>query len=391
MSTLTPAQPQLLSQINERSVLRLLQSNGPCSRAEMTRRIGTTAPTVSKAVASLLRSGLLEEFDAAESGRGRPARRLRLATRTAQVLALVIDAGTCRIVSASLDGTVHTTSGITFRTPRTYDELLRRVCDYAVALSDRDGVRTLGMGISMPGLIDSRTQKGLLSPNLPITDGHSPGIDLANRLGIETILVHECKGQCLAERHFGDAAETDNFVIIDATVGLGLGAVSGGRLQVGSGGYAGEIGHIPVVPDGLVCGCGRRGCLETVASDSAFSRLLSLRLGRPCSVQDIVEPARAGEIDVSSELAAVLPYLATAATMAINLFNPERLYVCSELFDLGDHVLTRLIEQTEFRALRPSFTGCRISRARGSKCEGAVAAIIEHLTESRVQGGDPFP
>lgn len=388
MSTLTPVQPQLLSQINERSVLRLLHTNGPCSRAEMTRQIGATAPTVSKAVASLLRSGLLEEFDAAEPSRGRPARRLRLATKTAQVLGLVIDAGTCSIVSACLDGHLHADSGITFRTPDTYDELLSRVCDYVAALADCVGVRTLGIGISMPGLIDSRDQKGLLSPNLPITDGHSPGIDLSQRLGLQTILVHECQGQCLAERHFGDAAETDNFVILDATVGLGLGAFSCGRLQVGSAGYAGEIGHIPIVSDGLACGCGRRGCLETVASDSAFSRLLSQRLGRPCDVENVVEQARAGEIDVSGELDAVIPHLATAATMAINLFNPERLYVCSKLFDLGDHVLARLIEQTESRALRPSFRDCRISRARGSKREGAVASIIEYLTESRVHGSE---
>ena len=74
------AQPQLLSQMNERSVLRLLQSTGPCSRADVTRQLGATAPTVSKAVASLLRSGLLEEFDAPSNGRGRPARQLRLAT-----------------------------------------------------------------------------------------------------------------------------------------------------------------------------------------------------------------------------------------------------------------------------------------------------------------------
>lgn len=179
MSTLATVQPQLLSQINERAVLRLLQSSGPCSRAEMTRRMGATAPTVSKAVASLLSSGLLEEFDAAESSRGRPARRLRLATATAQVLGLVIDAGTCQIVPAGLDGQLHSTNEIRFQTPNSYEQLLTTVCEYVTALSDRDGVRTLGLGISMPGLIDSREQRGLLSPNLPITNGHSPGIDLA--------------------------------------------------------------------------------------------------------------------------------------------------------------------------------------------------------------------
>ena len=388
MSTLATVQPQLLSQINERAVLRLLQSSGPCSRAEMTRRMGATAPTVSKAVASLLSSGLLEEFDAAESSRGRPARRLRLATATAQVLGLVIDAGTCQIVPAGLDGQLHSTNEIRFQTPNSYEQLLITVCEYVTALSDRDGVRTLGLGISMPGLIDSREQRGLLSPNLPITNGHSPGIDLAERLSIETTLVDECQGLCLAQRHFGDAAETENFIVLDATIGLGLGVISAGRVQTGSDGYAGEIGHLPIVAGGEPCGCGRSGCLETVASDSAFERRISRRLQRPCSIGDIAEQVNTSEIDIRDELSEVLSHLSFALTTAVNLFNPERLFVCSGLFDLGDYVLDELIELTEARALRPSFDGCQISRARGSKLEGSVAAIIEHLTDSRVRHGD---
>lgn len=383
-------QPQLLSQINERSVLRLLQTSGPCSRAEITRRMDATAPTVSKAVASLLRSGLLEEVDAPESGRGRPARRLRLATTSAQVLGLVIDAGTCRLVSAGLDGRLHSPDGVAFRTPSSYDELGRTASECAAALTERQGVRTLGLGISMPGLIDCREQVGLLSPNVPITNGHSPGIDLSEKLGLTTALVHECQALCLAERHFGDAAETDHFVILDATIGLGLGAVSNGRLQTGRDGFAGEIGHLPIVPDGLPCGCGRRGCLETVASDAAFERLVSQQLGRPCPLNDIIDQASAGKLDIAAALSEVLHHLAFAVTMTINLFNPERVYVSSQLFDLGDHVLARLIELTEARALRPSFAGCRIVRARGSKREGAVAAIIEHLTDSRVQTIEPY-
>ena len=69
-------QPKLLSQLNERAVLRVLQTNGPSSRAEVTRLAGVTRPTVSKAVSSLLKSGFLEEFDAPENNRGRPAKLL---------------------------------------------------------------------------------------------------------------------------------------------------------------------------------------------------------------------------------------------------------------------------------------------------------------------------
>src|SRR5687768_13358376 len=90
-------QPSLLSKMNERQVLRTLQARGPLSRAEVARHSGISAPTASRAVEALLRAGLLEEGEATGLARGRPGKKLRLASSTAQVLGLVIDAGRCRL------------------------------------------------------------------------------------------------------------------------------------------------------------------------------------------------------------------------------------------------------------------------------------------------------
>src|ERR1041384_6694881 len=89
-------QPSLLSRMNERQVLRAIQAHGPMSRAEVARFAGISAPTASKAVEALIRGGWLEEGDAPELVRGRPARKLRLPGSSAQVLGLVIDADFCR-------------------------------------------------------------------------------------------------------------------------------------------------------------------------------------------------------------------------------------------------------------------------------------------------------
>src|SRR5262249_28843246 len=87
-SAITTIRPALVGKLNERQVLRLIQTRGPLSRAEVARESGLSAPTVSKAVASLLKAGLLEEADAPELARGRPAPKLRLATVSAQVLGI---------------------------------------------------------------------------------------------------------------------------------------------------------------------------------------------------------------------------------------------------------------------------------------------------------------
>jgi predicted NBD/HSP70 family sugar kinase len=388
MSTVATAQPQLLSQINERLVLRVLQSTGPCSRADVTRQLGVTAPTVSKAVASLLRSGLLEEFDAPSNGRGRPARQLRLASEKAQVIGVVIDAGICRIVLASLDGTLVDDSEIQFRTPDTYVELIDTAADQIATLL-RSDVQTLGLGVSLPGLIDSNAQRGLLSPNVPMTDGHSPSEDLSFKLGLPSVLLQECHALCLAERQYGNARSLDDFAMLDASTGVGLGVLTAGRLLTGKSGLAGEIGHLPMEPNGHPCGCGRQGCLETLASDTALARLVSERLGQNISIEEIIPLVGSGELSVGRELGQVTKHLAFALATSINLFNPSTLFVCSRMFDLDNTLLDQLREQTERLALKPSFETCHIERARGSKREGTIAGIIEYLTDSRVQLARP--
>jgi N-acetylglucosamine repressor len=400
VSNASVVQPALLGRINERQVLRAIQALGPLSRAEVARHAGMSAPTASKAVESLLRAGLLEEVEGPEiagpskangiptsalpAGRGRPARKLRLASRTAQVLGLVIDAAECRLVSAGLDGRLHEDASPAFATPDSYAALIESAASHAKRRIERSGINTLGLGISMPGLIDYRQSRGALSPNVPITDGQTPGIDLAARLGIECVLVQETHALCLAERYYGEARGIDDFAMLDVATGVGLGVMSGGRMLTGHSGLAGEIGHITVQPDGRLCGCGNTGCLETLACDSALAREVSERLGRNLSIEDVIALGRSGEPALSEELGTIVRYLGIGLAAVINLFNPSHLFVHGRLFAVDESLFERVVEETRGRTLAPAFADCRIVQARGSKRQGAVAAIIEHLTNAVV-------
>ncbi len=384
MSDLSVVRPALLSKINERKVLRTIQSRGPLSRADVARHAGVTPPTASKAVEALLNARLLEEEEAVEVTLGRPARRLRLATRRAQVLGLVIDAEQCRVVSTGLDGKIRPDRTAQFSTPETYEQFLKQAMVHLSAFLGRPEMMTLGLGISMPGLIDKRRRRGLLSPNVPITDQRSPDRDLEQRLGIECIMEQEEHALCLAERAFGDARGLGDFAMLDISTGVGLGVMSGGRLLTGHSGLAGEIGHITVDIAGRRCGCGNYGCLETVASDSALAWMISQRLGRKVTIEEVVELTQRGELSAAAELESLCRYLAVGLAAVINLFNPSSLFLHGELLALDSDFFPRLIAETQRRALPPSFADCRIVQARGSKRQGAIAAIIEHLFESVV-------
>ncbi len=86
-------------------------------------------------------------------------------------------------------------------------------------------------------------------------------------------ILNDAKSACLAESNFGLANNKENVLVISMDWGIGLGVIIDGKVYQGSSGFAGEFGHIPLVDDGLLCHCGKRGCLETVASGLALTRM----------------------------------------------------------------------------------------------------------------------
>lgn len=378
--------PALLSRMTEQSVLRAIHDAGPLSRIDIARKTGITAPTASKAVDSLLRAGWLEEDPRAPGpARGRPARRVQLSTERVQVLGVVIDAVQCRVVTAGLNGVLSDADTAEFATPDTYEALLEAIVERAERLIAREGVTTFGIGISMPGLIDSREQRGILSPNVPMTNGRSPGADLRARLNVPCVQLQEENALCLAERYYGSARGLDSFAILDISTGVGLGVMSGGLLLTEQRGVAAEVGHVTVVPEGgRACGCGNEGCLETEASDTALARAISERLGRPLGIDEVIALVKSGELSADDEIERCCRFLGIGVAAVLNLFNVSALFLHGRMFELSPDLFPKLLKEVERRALAPSFRGCRIVQARSSKRLGAVTGIIDHLINAVV-------
>jgi N-acetylglucosamine repressor len=190
-----PIAPELLSKINERRVLEFVQATVPASRASIARACGMTPPTVSKAVASLIRQEFLEESGVSE-GFGRPGKLLRLAAKTANVLGLVVDADMCWIGSARLDGQISKDVSRWFKTPETYPGLLAAIeQNLAAIFGDQTclpGARFRGLGVSVPGLLNSRSSQTVMSPNLHMLDGMRLAEDLALRTKMRCVVLQEC-------------------------------------------------------------------------------------------------------------------------------------------------------------------------------------------------------
>lgn len=371
--------PQLLGRMTQRAVVEALRGKGPMSRADISRLTGISPTTVSSAVTQVLRAGLVEETDAAITGPGRPGKILRLAAATAQVVGVSVEPEWCGMVAGGLDGQPRPGRHARFPTPNTYARLLAEVERHARKWIDAPGVRTLGLGLSLPGLIDATGDRAVFSPNLHQTDDQRPGHDLRDRLGLETVVLQESDALCLAERR---VHRTDDLAILDFVAGLGIGVLTGGRLLHRHLGLPRELGHVTAVFDGEPCGCGNRGCLETVATDTAFARAVSARVGRPLTVDEACDLVRAGKVTAAAELDRVLDYLAVAVAAVANLFAPPLIVVHGRLLDLAPDVIDRLTERSRLRELAPLRDRCRLAKSSTTKAQGAVAGILDHVFET---------
>ena len=381
-STRSRARPSLLRQLNEREVLSAIQQRGPLSRAEIVRHTGISGPTVTRAVSALIDDKLLEEGDSRQATLGRPGKVLRLA-QTVSVLGAVVGARQCELVSAGLDGRIDEERVRQFPTPARYGDLVKAFVQHARQIVDGRKVPVLGLGICIPGLLNRREKRTVFSPNVHQTDGRRLGEDVQDRLQLETAILQENHALCLAEQMYGAARGVADFAMLDISEGLGVGVVEGGRIIAGHSGLAGELGHITAVLNGRPCGCGNHGCLETIATDTALATLVSEKLGKKLSLDQLIPLVQSGRLQVDAEIEQVLQYLAVCLASVINIFNPSKVFIYGQLLDVQADLFDRLLELTRWRALAPSLADCEIIRARGSKRLGAIAGIIHRLTTGR--------
>ncbi|MDA3873995.1 MAG: ROK family protein, partial [Kiritimatiellae bacterium] len=207
-----------------------MRTLGPCSRVDLTKHTGLSAPTVSKLMNELQRRQLVEVLSAQKQpSTGRPSTMYRLARENIQFLGLVIDIEESRVVSAGLDGKIEPERKLVFKSPTTYKGLISTASRYLWKVAAlKEGATVLGVGISIPGLIDQSEGRQVFSPNIHFMDGRYPARDIHEATGFVTQVVQEEHGLCLAEQLLGQARDLEDFAMIDISAGVGMGVVSAG-------------------------------------------------------------------------------------------------------------------------------------------------------------------
>jgi glucokinase len=208
----------------------------------------------------------------------------------------------------------------------------------------RQRLEVAAAGVVVPGIIDEARGVAVFSANLGWRDLPLRAL-LEARTGLPVGLGHDVRAGALAEATLGAARGEADVLFVPVGAGIAAAAIVDGRLLV-AGGYAGELGHLQVDPDGEPCGCGGRGCLETVASGAALARRYAARAGRPAAgAAAVAERVRAGDPDAEAVWADAVAALAQGLAAAVALLGSRLVVVGGGLAGAGDLLLRPLTEQ----------------------------------------------
>ncbi|WP_436500085.1 ROK family protein [Actinokineospora sp. HUAS TT18] len=369
---------------------------GARSRTRLAQDMGLPKATVTMLVAELVERGLVREGEVARAGMiGRPPLELELDGRGLCGLGVEISVDYVRAVALGLAGEELLDQWVTIDRPHDHGPVLDTAADLIrdviASLADM-GREPVGVTIAAPGEIDRESGTVVFAPNMGwsgvgVVDG------IVARLGSSAPPVsidNDARLGTVAEYAFASAEGVRDLVYVRGEVGIGCGIVAGGKLVVGSTGFAGEMGHVRINPEPVRCACGRLGCWETMIGFTALlnqvadpgdplfdnTRDLEERLA------EIATRARAGDERTLAALDRVGADLGLGLGMLITVLDPAVIVLGGYFAHLGDYLIDRVHSAIDETVVAPRVGRCDVRLSKlgfTSAARGAAQAVVDEV------------
>jgi glucokinase len=250
-----------------------------------------------------------------------------------------VDVGGTKVLAGVVDERGRVTSTARRTTPgrRVDARIVEDVLTEAVQEA-ADGRPLAGVGVAAAGFVDAAGERVRFAPHLPWLD-EPVRTRLAERWGVPVRLENDATAATYGELVLGAARGMQDVVFVALGTGLGGGIVIGGRLHRGHNGMAGEFGHMRVVPDGLDCPCGSRGCWEQYCSGRALERYARSRDAALVNGPLVTAAADAGDLEARAAFAELGQWLGVGLANLVAAFDPELVVVGGGVSEAGDRLL----------------------------------------------------
>jgi len=382
----------LVRRTHEERVLDALRSRGPLSRSRLAEVVGLSRSTLSEITAQMLRRGavVVVGTDAAErSGSGRPAERLALDPASGQFLGVDIGHRRVHVAVADASREVIATAEDSWPAGTGWQERLARTFELVDEMTRERGIH-LGalqaVGVGVPGPYRSVPEPGS-GPEAgwgrSRVTTESTRAAFGERFGTPVVVDNNVRFAALAEALHADP-QTRELLYVRLGDGVGGGLVCDGRLLTGAAGLAGEVGHVRAVPGGAACRCGKRGCLETVASTSAVLDECRRRGAATWTLDDLAQLVEAGDPVVEEVLSEVGTALGSALAAAAMVLNPADVVVAGEVARAAPRVVEQAaaVAARELSSLEDAAPRVRPARLpAGAGALGALAVLVEQALQ----------
>jgi predicted NBD/HSP70 family sugar kinase len=354
----------------------------PISRADVAGTLGVTKSTASRLADELVAGGVLAELPATPTGRGRPSVPLVLSPNLAAVGLQVNTTFLCARV-VNLQGAVvserREEGDFRGSRPRPVLRRLDRLVQNLLAELDQ-AVEVVGCGLAVPGIVDIEAGLLLTAPNLGWSEVR-PADDLDPGVagGVALLLGNEADmaARAVTETAPGRPSGLRDFIYLSGETGIGGAVVLDGQTMPGRHGWAGEIGHVCVDPDGPPCRCGSTGCLELYAGRQAI--LTAAGLAADSSPREVVALALGGSTDAEDALARAARSLAVALAGAINILDINVVVLGGHLAQVAEVVGPRLRQQLGSRVLSARWVAPEVAVHGADDSLGATGAAFTQL------------
>jgi N-acetylglucosamine repressor len=387
---LSKVDSRAMREMNRALLLEIIRRQKAVSRTDLARHSSLTKPTVWAIVDTLVDEGLVHEVarEVPAPRRGRRARLFELNDAASAFVGIHFGVRHTALAVADARGRIRAKKVVeSFRGQ--FDRAAHSVpalVKQAMREAKLSRSRLEGVGVALPGLVDQTTGTCVLAPNLRWYDVPVQAV-LGESLGAPTAVRNIAQAAAIAEGRLGAARGLRSFVWVYVGSGVGAAIVVDGKVLYGKYGYSGEIGHCSVLGNGLQCGCGGIGCLETVASGTAIEAAARASLAGPMRVgrasgkveaHDVALAARAGDPEARRILARAGEYLGVGISYLLNLLNPEMVVLGGRVVQAGEYLLEPVRASVARHAMRsagipivPSTVGDDIM------LEGAVLLAME--------------
>ncbi|HVP20613.1 MAG TPA: ROK family transcriptional regulator [Anaerolineaceae bacterium] len=388
--------------VNVAGVMEAMRLFAPLSRAELSSHTGLNPSTISSIISELIDSNFIQETTFQDEARvGRPGMLLTMNPNGGCAVGFEIGVDFLSAILTNFTAQVLWRRRFALPEDETQVSLLEKseaLVSEALEYGQNLGLKPLGIGIGVPGLVDTLQGKLVFAPNL-----HWKEIPIrlifSNRFQLPVFVENEANSGALGEYFYGAARGKDDYIYLSTGIGLGGGIMIGGKLFKGSNGYAGEIGHTTIYEGGEICGCGSRGCWETYVGPRYMIRRIrqTLEEGQPSvinnllngdlnrlTVDTVVEAAKDRDQIALSALREVGGHLGVGISNLINIFNPELVVVGGALSPASPWLIPIIQDQIRENALQPLIQTVKIipSQLGVDSCViGAVALVLDNVMQ----------